>query len=392
MKKLNYFFFFLCCAISLVACKKLEQDEDDTTQPPDQIIDENGGNNGGNTSISVNSTATYWTHDFMIVSVGFTGVNETDIISRGVRIGGNDIASSATGNPFLVNVENLNPGQQYLVHGFIETASGKVYSSGQNITMLSYGITGINADQVGGSSASFTITFEGSVPYVQGLRIGQNADPDPSNGALTFYGTSPNSSSNFYEIDVTGLLPNTTYYVKPFMSALGGFQSVTGPIISITTGAPFNYQLGDSYLGGRIFYIDATGEHGLIAANQNISSAMVFGSVYYSGAGSAYGTGLSNTNTIVATGGTTGTYAALACYNYSVGSNTNWHLPSINELSLLYNNQEYVLGFNGPVYNYWSSTGNSFVSNQSLGINFATGETVTAPINTAWAVRAVQQF
>jgi hypothetical protein len=125
--------------------------------------------------------------------------------------------------------------------------------------------------------------------------------------------------------------------------------------------------IGDYYQGGKIAYIlvsgntgyDANVQHGLIAATSDQSSGITWsnGSDITTGAtGTAIGTGLSNTNAIIASQGEPATsYAAAGLARaYAGGGYTDWYLPSQDELSKLYLNRETIGGFANN--HYWSST------------------------------------
>lgn len=114
--------------------------------------------------------------------------------------------------------------------------------------------------------------------------------------------------------------------------------------------------VGESYGGGTIGYIDATGIHGLIYGLYQpsiFSPTLQFGpiNILVSGTTTLYGSGRTNTNIIIAKQIATGqTYAAASyCTGYTGGGFTDWFLPSINELSVL------PIGIQNDNY-YWSST------------------------------------
>jgi len=116
--------------------------------------------------------------------------------------------------------------------------------------------------------------------------------------------------------------------------------------------------IGKSYAGGIIFYVDNTGEHGYVCAENDQSTGAEWGCVGTDipGAnGTAVGTGVQNTIDIEAGCTTTGT-AADICANLSLNSYSDWFLPSKDELNLMYTNL-YLKGFGGfTSTRYWSSS------------------------------------
>ncbi len=132
--------------------------------------------------------------------------------------------------------------------------------------------------------------------------------------------------------------------------------------------------IGDNYQGGKLAYIlqsgdpgyDASVKHGLIAATVDQSA----GIRWYNGSGIAItsaraktlGTGLANTNNIVASqGAIANSYAAGLARAYNGGGYSDWYLPSSDELYKLIVNKVAIGGFsNGDAYGngsyYWSSS------------------------------------
>jgi hypothetical protein len=118
--------------------------------------------------------------------------------------------------------------------------------------------------------------------------------------------------------------------------------------------------LGDKYGGGIIFYMDVTGQHGLIADIYDTNYKMLkWGDSYFlnTGAtGTAVGTGAANTKKIIAVQGTKYIYAALVCANYRGGGYADWFLPSKDELYLLYKQKMAGVVKNFTWGAYWSSS------------------------------------
>ena len=133
----------------------------------------------------------------------------------------------------------------------------------------------------------------------------------------------------------------------------------------ITTPA---HTIGESYGGGIIFYLDASGQHGLIAATTDQSTAIQWYNGTYTNTtafASSVGGGDGNTSMIVFNQGDeySGAYAAKLCYDLNTGGFTDWYLPSKYELNLMYNNigpgNLLGLGNVGGFFadgTYWSST------------------------------------
>jgi len=175
-----------------------------------------------------------------------------------------------------------------------------------------------------------------------------------------------------------------------------------------------SYQVGDLAEGGIVFYVDETGEHGLVAAMEDLTEGATdpngFGFNGYewgcmsedvSGAdGQDLGTGYQNTMDIVSQGCVTqngGITAAQAALDVEVNGYIDWYLPSIDELNEMYNTigpgglESNIGGFEISVNSYyWSS---SKINNMTAwGVYFDNGDTELSSKNNARSVRIIRAF
>ena len=147
-----------------------------------------------------------------------------------------------------------------------------------------------------------------------------------------------NGGTNFLTMGTTQLL-SVPYalYAKSAGSVSGGN---TG---GGTGGGGFTHYIGEEFGGGVIFHLwkDAQGvEHGLIVDKTDLSTSQAWSNVSSLAIGSSAQSnwdGLSNSNAIVGQAGHTNSAAAL-CLNSTNGGQNDWYLPSIQELSMLWNN------------------------------------------------------
>jgi len=178
-----------------------------------------------------------------------------------------------------------------------------------------------------------------------------------------------------------------------------GAGTTASPYV-VNAGGGATLAIGDSYQGGIIFWLDATGQHGLIAATTDQSTGIQWYAGTY-GVTRARGDGLYagkvNTAIIIAAqvaiGDDGNNYAAQICSDYSVtdGGVTygDWYLPSKYELNLLYLQKSVVGGFASAYY--WSSSElyDLFAWHQYFGSG---GQVTNTLKDDTHAVRAVRAF
>jgi hypothetical protein len=177
-------------------------------------------------------------------------------------------------------------------------------------------------------------------------------------------------------------------------SSLGGVMFPDNTI-QTTAAVPNNiHTIGETYGGGKVFYVFDGGQHGLIAAttdqgsaikwNINISGVFSITNAVKDGIFSGY----SNTERIIINQGV-GNYAAQICANYQGGGYGDWYLPSKAELNLLYLQKDVVGGFGiNPVL--WSST--EATEDWAWIQNFSTGGQSPTAKSSSLNVRAIRAF
>jgi len=128
------------------------------------------------------------------------------------------------------------------------------------------------------------------------------------------------------------LLPNYTYSYRSY--AVNSAGANYGPVMTFTTGIPTGRYIGELYAGGIIFYLDATGNHGLVCATTD-QGLRDMGCGGVSGTSAAIGTGFQNTTNIIAACPNS---AAAYIANLNINGYTGWYLPSVDELIMMRTN------------------------------------------------------
>jgi hypothetical protein len=212
-------------------------------------------------------------------------------------------------------------------------------------------------------------------------------------------GTWTSSNTSVANVGSTGVVLGVSAGTVLITYAVSGTCGPVYVTYSVTVSAT-SLTVGTSYGGGIIAYIFASGDpgyvagqtHGLIAAPSAQSTGIQWynGSNIITGAtGTAIGTGMSNTNYIVAAQGA-GSYAAKICYDLVLGGYSDWYLPSRDELNKLYINRAAIGGFS-PYIAHWSSS--EADSTQAWLVFFAFSGSILNPKNTAIPyVRATRSF
>ena len=115
--------------------------------------------------------------------------------------------------------------------------------------------------------------------------------------------------------------------------------------------------VGIDYQGGIVIQIDETGEHGMLISRSDL--------------------GHGNWQ-----------QAVDLCENYTSEGYYDWSLPTIEELSVIYNNQKFINNFEQNWY--WSSTEDS--ENHAFHLGFISGDQMSVPKVDGKFIRAIRKF
>ena len=200
---------------------------------------------------------------------------------------------------------------------------------------------------------------------------------------------------------VTAVASNLSTTQMLNLSALVRFEKVvTTPPLTI----------GQTYQGGFIFYLDSTGQHGLISASENISLPGYLQQfdwhvkdVTAVGTSTAIGTGQTNTTKIVNAQGA-GVYAAKICDDLVLNGYSDWYLPSKAELigikqNFNYNTNSIIDEMRYSIspfteYGYWTSTydANNYTPANSVLFSILFGQEYLDFANELYYVRPIRNF
>lgn len=202
-------------------------------------------------------------------------------------------------------------------------------------------------------------------------------------------------------IDLDGGGSYTVLGVTQFLSVPYAFYAKTA---GATTGTGGRY-VGELYGGGVVFWVDHTGQHGLIVSMVDISTGQAWSNITNTLIGTTNDwDGPSNTTAIIGQSGHTNSAAQLcADYindDYGTGVYSDWYLPSVAELNHVWNNfyevQKALTNDGNPATTplarttYWSSSERYAYSAWFFTFDYGGASYVNK--NIAYYVRAVRAF
>jgi hypothetical protein len=349
-----------------------------------------------------------------------TSTNSNGLIS--LSIGGGTLVSGSfsainwANGPYFVQMEaDPTGGTNYTISGTTQLLSVPYALHAKTAESLVGGSTGGTGNLVLPTITTNSVTGITSNSATFGGNI-SNANSNQIMERGIVYSTSPNPTIQSSKIVVgkgigsfdtlSGLgysyahilKSNTTYYVRAYALTENNISSY-GNEVSFTT-----LPVGQTGTGGGIVFFDKGNSSGgwqyIEATPSNQSTGIIWGcsGTSITGTQLTIGSGEVNTSLIVA-GCNDASFAAKLCDNLSFGGQTDWVLPSRDELNLIYKNLHLNgLGSFDTSTAYWTSNqSSSLPASHALGFRFSDG--VAHDGNGSWGgknannlVRAVRAF
>ena len=319
-------------------------------------------------------------------SIENSGIN---CINGGVKL---EYGLDSNGNGILELNEINSSDTKYICNGTIVQGTGQP-SNLVNPTITTTAVTGITSNSA---------TFGGVISNANGDQIMErgivySTSPNPTLGSNKIIigsgiGTFDTISGLSYAYPHI-LNSNTTYYVRAYAITENNISSY-GNQVSFTT-----LSVGQMGPGGGLVFFDKGNNNGgwqyLETATSDQSTGIAWGcdGTSIPGTQLTVGSGEANTSLIVA-GCNEASFAAKICDNLSLGGQSDWFLPALDELYLVYKNlhQNGQGNFNGS-WGYWSSS--DYTTSMAFFINFTNGNyngLSGGYKNISYNVRAVRAF
>jgi hypothetical protein len=342
-----------------------------------------------------------WSNDNYYLKVGMDATGGTNFLTMGTTqllsvpyaMYAKSAGSVSGGSGITITSVSSAGDTLYLSNGQTFVAGGNSGGTGSLVlpTITTNLVTGITSNSA---------TFGGAISNANGNQIMErgivySTSPNPTLGSNKI--VIGNGIGTFDTISGLGyqyahlLNSNTTYYVRAYAVTENNIVAYGNEVSFITL------SVGQTGPGGGIVFFNKGNTNGgwqyLESAPSDQSTGIGWGCSGTSIPGTqlTVGSGEANTNLVVA-GCSDASFAAKLCDNLTLGGQSDWFLPSRDELNLMYKNMHLNSqgNFTASDY-YWSSTENSYAN--AWGFYFSNGTANSAGYkgNTTY-VRAVRAF
>jgi hypothetical protein len=309
------------------------------------------------------------------------------------------ITNSGTGTgAFTSQLTGLTASMTYYVRAYATNSVGTAYGNEETFSttasppsvLATVTTTAVSSLTSSSATTGGNVTLDGGAAVTgRGVAYGTTAGPTIA-GTITSDGT----GTGAFTSQLNGLTSSTQYYVRTY--ATNSVGTAYGNEVDFTTNAP-PLAIGMSFAGGIIFHLDNTGEHGLVCAPSDQGNfqwgCYGINILNHIGMGTEtiLGFGATNTDYIMA-GCTERPIAASVCADLVLNGFSDWYLPSISELQLMYSrlHLQGLGGFDNGYSFYWSSSQSNEFSAWSM--MFTNGGIYARDKGNYAQVRAVRTF
>ena len=223
------------------------------------------------------------------------------------------------------------------------SASGtNVFTESHNVTTTEQGVINLN---IGSINSLTTIDWSSDIYFVQ-ITVEGNimGTSQLLSVPYSLYSTKAGTAdyNSLTNLPITNG-SETKINAGTNVTISGTGTTVSPYVINSTNSTPAtNHYVGELFGGGIVFYVDNTGQHGLIIGMIDIASNMYWSNIFDTRINT--GTrgnwdGQYNTTMIIAQSGHTNSVAKVCAdyvnVDYGTGIFSDWYLPSIDELKLL---------------------------------------------------------
>lgn len=243
MKKITTYLLFLLSIILLVNCSS------DSEEKTEQIL------GTISTDDIINITTSSATFGGNLTSSGSSVVNAKGIVygtTNNPTIDDNvELSNNNNLGNFAINKTGLTPNTTYYVRAFVTTAIGTNYGGQKTFTTTPELLATITTNDVSNitttsATCGGNLTFDGNSTVAQlGLVYSTNPNPTTSNQVVL----NSNTQIGSYDLSITNLNANTTYYVRAFATnsigtSYGEEKTFTTPPVFQANCLPTNLQNG----------------------------------------------------------------------------------------------------------------------------------------------------